>query len=203
MNLFKVAPRWETLAPALLEASSPGFGQRLAIDASDGLNAVLTSSFGLAAGQPLPLDVGAAQGIEVHGVLFQVAPAVLPSGEHVLRGSLPIASAASLLPVPPLPEGAQDPPAPEGPARQKPPPAVAGDVILAKSEQLAAARRELAGATARLAAITREEKGLRQQMENLEDERGEIASAMPSLQAAADEHARTLAEALAAERAGG
>ena len=169
-------------------------------------------------GKPAPPGLHQVSEIDLGGVVVGVRREVLSGGSHVLQGTVEGNHAASIFgaagqsseaELAAMDEGrhdaprGQDPPAPGGLARQGPLPAVAGDVILAKSEQLAAARRELAGATGRLAAITREEKSLRQQMENLEDERGEIAASMPSLQAAADEHARTLREALAAECAGG
>ena len=167
---------------------------------------------------PPPPGLHQVSEIEIGGGVIPVRREVLSGGAHVLGGDVEATLAASIFSAAGQPAEAelaatdegrhdaprgQDPPAPEALARQGPLPAVAGDVILAKSEQLAAARRELAGATGRLAAIAREGKTLRQRMENLDDEQGEIAASMPSLQAAADEHARTLMEALAAAPAGG
>lgn len=203
MNV-KLAPAWYTRTPTYLEGEPPGFGTKLSIDASGGAEAVLTSNFALAPGHPLPPSAEGTHSLEVHGVLFPVAPSVLPGGERVLRGSLPVVAAASLFPSPPPvpaaeaqdppPEGGQDLPAPEPAVRKG----------RAEAARLFAESRDaLAEARSRLPEIDVREKELRQELESLASERRGIEESMPGLVSAAAEHRRALMGALGLDPQGG
>ena len=197
MNVVKVNPAWERRTPDLLEGRDVQFrGRKLAIDASDGRDAVLTLGFSLAPGQPVPAGFDIAHALEVDGVVFRVVTAVLPSGEHVLRGSLPIADAASLFPVPAT-EGAgsprvtlaQDSPAEEAPVPEAAP---ARKGLAARAREFAEARDELGAARARLPGIVAEAAELRQKLDSADAARREVEESIPALESAAKEGERAL-----------
>ena len=187
MNVVKVSPAWETRRPDLLEgADVESAGRKIAIDASDGLNAVLTLGFGLAPGRPVPAGFDLAHALEVDGVTFRVVTTVLPSGEHVLRGSLPLADAASLFPAPAA--RAQGPPAREEPAAAAP----ARKGLAARAVRFAEARDELAAARERLPEVVAEAAELRQRLESAAAELRELEESIPALESAAAEAEREL-----------
>ena len=197
MNIVKVNPAWERRTLDLLEGRDFQFpGRKLAIDASDGRDAVLTLGFSLAPGQPVPAGFDTAHALEVDGVVFRVVTAVLPSGEHVLRGSLPIADAASLFPASAT-EGAgsprvtlaQDPPAEEAPVAGAAP---ARKGLAARARELAEARDELAAARAGLPGLASEAAELRQKLESVTAELRKVERSVPSLEAAARESEQAL-----------
>ena len=195
MNIYRIAPAFGVRTPVRLEASEPGFGRKLVIDASDGVAAVLTSSFGLAPGQPLPAEIAAAQGGRGPrsavpcrpgpGAGRRAGPAGQPSARQC-EGAV-LAAPAPRIRIPRRP-------------RRRIPPARKG--LAERARLFAESRDAVAEARARLPEIAREEADLRAGLDALAAERRAVEESSADLHAAAEEHGRALEEALRLTRQG-